>query len=53
VADLLTDETTHKSWINDLKKDKYYRKATHNTYAYRVLQPDGSIIEAWNDDDEI
>jgi putative IMPACT (imprinted ancient) family translation regulator len=52
VADLLTDEKAHKSWIGELKKDKYYRNATHNSYARRVKLQDGSIVESSNDDGE-
>lgn len=52
VADLLIDEKAHKSWISELKKDKYYRKATHNSYAWRVKLQDGSIVESSNDDGE-
>jgi putative IMPACT (imprinted ancient) family translation regulator len=52
VADLLTDEKAHKSWISELKKDKYFRNATHNSYAWRVKLVDGSIIESSNDDGE-
>ncbi len=52
VADLLTDEKAHKSWISELKKDKYYRNATHNSYAWRVKLKNGSIVESSNDDGE-
>ena len=52
VADLLTDEKAHKSWISELKKDKYFRNATHNSYAWRVKLADGSIVESSNDDGE-
>jgi putative IMPACT (imprinted ancient) family translation regulator len=33
-------------------KDAYFRKSTHNTYAYRVLQQNGTILESKNDDGE-
>lgn len=52
VADFIDDEKAHKSWISELKKDKYYRKATHNSYAWRVQLADGSIVESSNDDGE-
>lgn len=35
-----------------LKKDSYYAKATHNSYAYRIVQENGSILEGKNDDGE-
>ena len=53
VVDLFTDEKAHKSWISELKKDKYFRNATHNSCAWRVKLGDGSIIESWNDDGEV
>jgi len=33
-----------------LSKDNYFRKASHNTYAYRIIQKNGSVIEWKNDD---
>jgi putative IMPACT (imprinted ancient) family translation regulator len=39
-----------KLFIKELLKDKYFRKATHNTYAYRIKQENWSIIEWRNDD---
>lgn len=41
-----------KALFKELKKDSYFRKATHNTYAYRVKQENGSIVEWKNDDGE-
>lgn len=41
-----------KQIIKNLLRDKYYRKSTHNTYARRVLRPDGVILEGMNDDGE-
>lgn len=38
--------------IRDLKKEKYYKKATHNTYAYRILSQTNSVEEWKNDDGE-
>lgn len=32
--------------------DKYFLKATHNTYAYRIYDTDWSLIEWKNDDGE-
>jgi putative IMPACT (imprinted ancient) family translation regulator len=51
-ADFIDNEKAHKSWISELKKDKYFRNATHNSYAWRVKLADGSIVESWNDDGE-
>jgi putative IMPACT (imprinted ancient) family translation regulator len=31
-------------------KDKYFRKATHNTYAFRIEQANWSVLESKNDD---
>ena len=39
-----------KHIIKNMLRDKYYRKSTHNTYARRVLRPDGVILEWLNDD---
>ena len=41
-----------KKIIKNLKQDKFYKKATHNIYAYRILTEDG-IVEWKNDDWEI
>ncbi len=41
-----------KKCFSQLKKDSYFRKATHNSYAYRIQQENGSILEGKNDDGE-
>lgn len=41
-----------KKHFKQLKTDSYFRKASHNSYAYRVVQENGSIIEWKNDDGE-
>lgn len=41
-----------KQSFSELKKDDYFRKATHNSYAYRLRQENGSILEWKNDDGE-
>lgn len=41
-----------KAFIKDLLKDKYFRNATHNTYAYRIKLENGSVLEWKNDDGE-
>lgn len=38
------------NFIKELLKDKYFRKATHNTYAYRIKLENWSILEWKNDD---
>jgi len=42
-----------KQIIKKLKNQKFYKKATHNIYAYRIKMPDWSILEGKNDDGEI
>ncbi len=37
-------------FIKEILKDKYFRKATHNTYAYRISLNNWSILESKNDD---
>ena len=37
-------------FIKEILKDKYFRKATHNTYAFRIEQANWSILESKNDD---
>lgn len=39
-------------FIKHINKDKYFQKSTHNTYAYRIKQENGSIIDGKNDDGE-
>lgn len=41
-----------KSWTKTHLQEKYFTKATHNTYAYRILTDDNTIIEGKNDDGE-
>lgn len=37
-------------FIKELLKDDYYRKATHNSYAFRVKLENWAILEQKNDD---
>lgn len=37
-------------FLKTLKSDKYFKKATHNSFAYRILEENGSILEGKNDD---
>ena len=39
-----------KPFIKELLKDSYFRKATHNTYSYRILLESWSVLEWKNDD---
>ena len=39
-----------KPFVKDLLADKYFAKATHNTYSYRILLENWSILEWKNDD---
>lgn len=32
-------------FIKIIKQDKYFQKATHNSFAFRILQENGSILE--------
>ena len=41
-----------KERISQYLSDKYFTKATHNTYAYRIRDSDGLLIEGKNDDGE-
>ncbi len=47
---------TSKQEVDDFMKeilaDKYFKKSTHNSFAYRVKQENGSILEWKNDDGE-
>lgn len=47
---------TSKEEVQDLLKyllkDKYFRKATHNTYAFRIKLDNSTILESKNDDGE-
>ncbi len=41
-----------KPFIKELVQDAYFRKATHNSYAYRYKDSNGLIVEGKNDDGE-
>lgn len=47
---VIGDKTSIKNWISHYLSDKYFKKATHNTYAYRIRDKDGLLIEWKNDD---
>jgi putative IMPACT (imprinted ancient) family translation regulator len=41
----ITDINQIKERFKELQKYKYYKKATHNTYAYRIKMPDTGVVE--------
>jgi putative IMPACT (imprinted ancient) family translation regulator len=46
------DKSSIKHRISQYLSDKYFLKATHNTYAYRIRDSDGLLSEGKNDDGE-
>lgn len=48
----VTSKDDVKDWLKKNLADKYFKKATHNTYAYRIQTPEGAIWEWKNDDGE-
>jgi putative IMPACT (imprinted ancient) family translation regulator len=52
VAFKLSELLEVKALFKQLCSETYFRKATHNSYAYRIKQKNGSIIEWKNDDGE-
>jgi putative IMPACT (imprinted ancient) family translation regulator len=38
--------------MKKLLKEKYFQKATHNSYAFRIMTPEGMVLEGKNDDGE-
>lgn len=42
-----------KDFFAFINKYKFYKKANHNTYAYRIKLEDGSLLEGKNDDWEL
>ena len=46
------DKTDIKQRLTHSLSDKYFQKATHNTYAYRIKDRDGFLLEWKNDDGE-
>lgn len=49
----ISGSKTHiKDRISQYLSDKYFKKATHNTYAYRFVDADGFVVEWKNDDGE-
>lgn len=52
VAFKLSSVDQVKLLFKDLTTESYFRKASHNSYSYRILQENGSVIEWKNDDGE-
>ncbi|PIE85342.1 hypothetical protein CSA08_02075 [Candidatus Gracilibacteria bacterium] len=52
VGGLVNSESEVKKFINELNKDDFFRKASHNSYAFRIRNENGSILEGKNDDGE-
>jgi putative IMPACT (imprinted ancient) family translation regulator len=50
VGGFISSKEEIKVFVKELSKDKYFRNATHNTYAYRIKQENWSILEWKNDD---
>lgn len=48
----VTSKEEVKSRLKTHLADKYFRKATHNTYAFRIQTPEWTIVEWKNDDGE-
>jgi putative IMPACT (imprinted ancient) family translation regulator len=45
VAFKISELTGVKTLFKQLTSDSYFRKASHNSYAYRLRQENGSVIE--------
>ena len=52
VAGYVTSREEVDELLKYILKDKYFRKATHNTYAFRVKLENSTILEWKNDDGE-
>ena len=52
VAKKVTSKKEVSEFTKNLLKDDYFRKATHNSYAYRIKLDNWSILESKNDDGE-
>ncbi len=48
----VTKKENIKEFLWELFSDKYFKKATHNTYAFRIKLENWSILEGKNDDGE-
>lgn len=52
VAGFIEKESDIKDFLMHIKKDPYFRDATHNSYAYRYKTESKVIVEWKNDDGE-
>jgi len=52
VAYRVTELWDIKKYFKELTGESYFHRASHNSYAYRMYQENGSIIEWKNDDGE-
>jgi putative IMPACT (imprinted ancient) family translation regulator len=52
IAVKATSDEEVSLYLKELIKDPYFRKATHNSSAYRIVTAEWSIIESKNDDGE-
>ena len=46
------DKADIKKRISEYLSEKYFKKATHNSYAYRITDAEGFLVEWKNDDGE-
>jgi len=44
------DKQEVERFMKEILKDKYFRKSTHNTFAFRFKEENWSILESKNDD---
>jgi len=52
VGQYIISETEAKEFLKELKKDPFFRKADHNSSAYRLQTDTGLVLESKNDDGE-
>jgi len=52
VGQYITCEQEAKDFVKELKKDPFFRKADHNSYAYRLQTEEWLVLESKNDDGE-
>ena len=48
----VTSKEEIDTFMKNLKKDSYFAKASHNSYAYRLKESSWAILEGKNDDGE-
>lgn len=52
ISGFITSKDDVKAFMKEILRDKYFRNATHNSYAYRIKMENNSILEWKNDDGE-